>query len=434
MRLFISSLSSSDSVPITDISFGTEIAVDLGNQYRSGGYILGSTCLYFNGNYYGTGQSTVDTGERGIIWKWNPTTEVFTYDEIYGVFSQAEAIQHRFPSIIITNDGYIYCAATDPHGSTIRVYRSDNTEDITGFTEVSNTGTSGGTNAYPSLYLDGNDLVISHRNTGTTSSGAGNIEFVHGLWRATIGVWSWNRINLYENTDGSAGLNRRVVYPTFPKQLVNNNWVYFISNPRSGDGGSEQYFSQVVLKTQDYNTFYNLEGTWSKNIVANGIITIAERPNITIRDNGAGKGVGLQMISIVNDIFVGYYYDWDAGKHYIQWYDGAWNTRDVQALLDPLYGYDGGIDGIYKMGNYYYYFSVVDSNLDRKIYRSEIPFNTFEEVHDLGNDATSTRLSSRFPSNVITEQKSLLIGSNGTGTMGDGYNPTTLKYNIVIFK
>lgn len=437
MKAFFSSLSGLPSDRVYNMIIGSDIEVAITNHARSGNYILGSMCLEFNGNYYGTGNTPPQDREKGIIWKYDPTTDIFTWGLCYGNSTGTETIMHRTPSLIIDDNGYIYTAGGDPHSDEIIITRSSSPESITEFNHLPATGIIGGVCAYPSLYLYGNDIIISHRNTGVTFFGAGDEEFMHSTWRATIGVWSWQRMDLYKNRDGTNPDNREVMYPTFPKQSVNNEWEYLLTSPRSGNWGGEEYYDQLVLKTKDWLTFYNIEETASRNISVNGGIPILDRPDYSIKNNGRTKGVHLQTVSIVNDVFVGVYYDWDNEKHYIRWYDGSWHEQDVQTILSPNYGYGGAFRDIRKIGSKYYIsYSKNESDiLSNRLVETKIPFTEFKELKHFGYDTDEGYIprSPAFPTNIDTIQKTILIGSSGGGNVTDGYGVNPLVYNIINF-
>ncbi len=412
MKLFFNSLKHQNNT----INFGTEIQVFISEHHRSGGYLVGPSSIEYNGNYYGTGQKLLPE-EEGIIWKFNPLTEIFTNAEIYGAASSSETIQHRYPSILFDGDGHIIIAATDPHNTTVRIYKSDNPEDITGFTViksiVSNT-------SYPCLSWNTfNELIIWHRDIGT---GSGADRYVGSIYKLNMTTLNFTTLKLIQSA--STGDSDRRIYTTHPKQKVNNTWEYLVCNQRMGNAGTEEYNEQFVLKTMDFNTFHNLEETYSKNVDSLGIITEAERVNFSVADDIPLKGVGLINASIVNDIYVSYYYDWDAGIHYLQWFDGSWHTKDIQ-FLDIPYGDDGGVNSMYKLGNFYY-ISIRDNATNHEfVYKSSIPFNSFEKVHDYSEITGLGRSNVIFPVNIADEQKTIALGIRFL---------ESIIYNVVTFE
>jgi hypothetical protein len=124
----------------------------------------GWQAYFYSGTYNRT--YVVFMGDRADSPMYN---YIFYYDHDTGLFSDYEIVTssasgelHLHATMVIDDEGYIYTCVESSHNSSIKIYKSDNPEDITSFTQIN---TLTGSYAYPRMdFTENGRLVIIARN------------------------------------------------------------------------------------------------------------------------------------------------------------------------------------------------------------------------------------------------------------------------------
>jgi len=292
-----------------------------------GAPLFNPTCVYKNGRTYFTwkrnqnssdGQPIVGEYYEGKI-RYTILSDVYTPILDY----------HDHPTLVVDADGYIWVfleqhATTSPH-----TYRSTKPYNITKFTKIVEGVTA--RVDYPKTYVYPNGNFIQWLRTGALG------EVGLGVRTSTDGV-TWSSIQkVTEATSEQSAVDYRH-YPYIPTNWVNNGEFNIVLFKRIGDAGTELYIRVWHLKTMDGVTYYNEQGTFSKDVVADGFITETElNDNCLIWHNPDGE-VG-QYTFIMNGII-----------HISKSVDSLYYYNNGWQLIEGALPYRGG----FPMGSDFY--------------------------------------------------------------------------------
>lgn len=341
--------------------------------------------LYFNGSTYITGYEDNVTYNQAWIIKQTGLDQI-DYNSVGDgtVAVGMESNNHPAPMLVIDNLGYIFVIQNAFHVYPFRVWKSNNPEDISSFTELANFGSQ---LSYLGLVRQENSNCWFISRKG----GAGDYSHV---------VVNVNLVNpaLYTQTqicDSDASGNNVRHYPLMPKRYGSSD--YYVGGIAHRLDSPITYYKNSIWITQDFDTFENIEQTFSKTISVSGPITIAElEANFAYvgtdsdRTNQRGEG---RIIHIDNDIFhlcvkedestyqlrkytigVGFVGSFDFN---LPWFYGG-NTSGIQGIMVSYIYYIGGNiiitsafnDGISNEVRFY----TISKNLTNFSYKYTVPF------------------------------------------------------------
>ena len=227
-------------------------------------------CYYKNGNFYIAYPKNFNNNMNVVLHKFSGS--VFSGGNVIINGIPGEADGHAQPSIILDDSGYIYVARQYNTGETaittgIALYKSDSPYDLVNFTKIDEVFVGVDEHPYPKLARLNNDIYIFTRyGTGDYTLGVSKIipsiafyeliavgDTYKGYWGLTA-TEDETRITL------SCGILEGTIYNMY----------------RIG-----------VITTTDGVNWTNWQGTWSKNVVADGVITETEFITNCIIENGA---------------------------------------------------------------------------------------------------------------------------------------------------
>lgn len=207
----------------------------------------------------------------------------------------SDEFNHPVPYLWAENN-HVYIGQTNTHNDPIDIFKSNDENDIrSGFTKLTSIP---GLNAYPQLFKANDDtLVILVR---VFSQGVGNFNLA--IQKSNSGIEGvFSELLLTENTVGYRH------YPSAPN-CYGTQTKNFIATDFRNDDFESNYFAAALYETTDFITFSNYQGTFSKNVVLNGPLTMAEiDANYMINGNTANDlaSYGFFNFIIVNDVLYG---------------------------------------------------------------------------------------------------------------------------------
>jgi hypothetical protein len=415
---------------LLDQDSGNRILSETGFQFHnSKNSIITPAILQYGDYVYASGAGLPSEENPLFIFKYDIKNETLQIELIDGEATAADPITHRYPSILRDADGYLYATATNAHNTAFQIFKTLIPDDISTFQLINQT--SGSNGAYPTTRLIGSKMWIYGRSIGV--GGYSPTGYLGGLWSVDLETNAKTYTPLLQNTSAVTGDRR--IYPAGLIQDIRNSWYYVLFMQRIG-ATDAKYVTQYVLKTTDYNTFWNIDETYSHNVGTSGVILEADRSNFAIRTNGESAtpiSAHELVASVVDDVFVSCYLDVN-GDHYMQWYNGTWNTKNVQSDLNPRLNGNGGIYEISKLNGKYYIIVLEDITSSAKLYETEIPFNSFTLIKTWYKESQTyaSRTWSSFCQNIDSADQTVLLGNRGDGDSVTGYTPTILKWNHII--
>lgn len=236
-----------------------------------GVWTYGPNCLYFNGSTYSTFKQHLSVGQRPIVTKYNGTTTTSYLDSNFPTNSN----YHHHPTLCIDSSGYIYLIFEN-HGAITSMYKSDNPEDITGFSLLQRTGTPEVLD-YPKTYSFTDGFIQIGRRTS---------DYGLACSLSSDGIsWTKQGIALIANESqpGETFTDPRY-YPMCPINPVSDGFIHQPFTKRITKPGSTITFPFPRLhwlKTptniaERGKVWYNFDETWNKNVYLNGEITATE--------------------------------------------------------------------------------------------------------------------------------------------------------------
>jgi hypothetical protein len=220
-----------------------------------------------DGMYYIALMGRIDKNRDIYIIKYNPLTNEVEQEQriIIGIATQDI---HRSPCIDIDSDGNILVLfeeliAPNSHGSPLRIYKTTTPFDLSTLTLL-NTITFRWSN--PVFWVNGSNITVGAR--GTNSS----VTFIRGqFWYYTStdgGATFSSPIKVYDSDNEDT----QVAYVT--KIHSYDGTEYYVYNERSNTQAT--WTLVAVFKRISGSTFGNVDGSWTKDVVATSSITRTE--------------------------------------------------------------------------------------------------------------------------------------------------------------
>lgn len=198
-------------------------------------------------------------------------------DKIHPIGRSPGSDVHAQPSGIMVGNK-LYVGQEIPHDTPIRLFRANNDNDVYSFEEPATT--IGTFNAY---------AIFFHLQDGRYVQLGQGINSVE----ATINIGDSNFSNWGATTKFAERIAPNANYQSVPLnyEISADGWKYFCVNVREVGTGDEWY-ERCLLKTQDFDTFYNFTETFSKQLSVQGTISAAELvANFLYYDPGASDGL-----------------------------------------------------------------------------------------------------------------------------------------------
>lgn len=314
----------------TILSFSTPNSKEIGSYGASNQ----PKNIWYDGKTFITGQNNSNDNNSPIVIEYDSSDGTLSLELVY-TLTNADPLEHARPSII-EYGGFIYVAVVNGHGQEILIFKSNSLgTSRNGFTLHH---TIPGAYGYQSLKIvDNNRLMIFCRGTNPVSTP--NMSQII-LLSDPNDFTNFNEISV---TDADYINTQDRHYPSDIKHYENNNWHYFGISIRHEDGGiGGFFFAQAIYKTQDFTTFWNLDETFSKDVITNGEIThtelfdnfvfIGDLANRTLDDI-----VGGVFAIVINDVLYNSYYDTNNNLYkFMKVENGIITLQDSPFLSDPL--------------------------------------------------------------------------------------------------
>jgi hypothetical protein len=233
----------------------------LGGSFRG---LTAPIMWWFNGSTYGVGYQGNATNNK--VWIVKQTGLNVTSTAVNNGTSLPEPLNHPTPLIYINEaTGYIYVIQNQFHVDSFDVWKSDNPEDITGFTKV--TG---------SFDTDGSYLVMNKYSgtnvTFTTRSDDAPNGFDHNVLEVDL-----DNPSGYTDTlvcEGDYATNDSWFYPTEVNRYGTSS--YYVGGAAVLDYSEQKVYMKGIWITTNFDTYENIAQTYSKNIPATSALTFSE--------------------------------------------------------------------------------------------------------------------------------------------------------------
>tara|TARA_R110002012_G_scaffold321174_1_gene547901 strand:+ start:10038 stop:11288 length:1251 start_codon:yes stop_codon:yes gene_type:complete len=253
--------------------------------------------LWHNGSTYSLGYENNITNNQVWIVK---QTGFNIESNTVGIGTVApEPLNHPTPLLIIDDLGYIYVIQNSFHVSPFNLWRSDNPEDISSFSLIGQFDTDG---AYLTMISQNNtNAVFVTRNSLASSDG-----FHQSILEVNLLTAAYTKTQLTYADYNTTGIRH---YPLFTYHKVGNSNIYygFINHRRDSD---LTYLKVSAWKSTDLVTFSNLDETFSKDVVSNGVLTNAELEAnfkfVESSTNDLNRTIFQGAIQVDDDIYVAY--------------------------------------------------------------------------------------------------------------------------------
>lgn len=364
--------------------------------------------LWWNDNitYFAATEENTVSNNKIQSYTYNHITKRFFNTTVGSGTTVQDSFNH--PRAFIWYEGdYLYTGQSNPHNGVIDIFKSDvQIENDGGFSSI--TGVSG-SNSYPKIFTTKDNKACICIRTG---SSAPNFDLAVNLSSAGI-EGTFTQIKITANT-----VNDFRFYNESPVLYGTQTKHYLVGNVRSQT--NSQYFTQVLLVTYDFNTYYNYEETFSKNVVSTSEITNAEiSSNFLI--NGDFSTVtdtsGYMMTIQVDDVFYGVCEKEGTSDHYIFKVE----NKVLTETLVTIPNFDRN-KYLYYNGNNILITCRVDEGggvIKNKIYGSPLDLSSFTEVFSV--DADSGQPILNLPENLDTVIGEYAIPISITGNDLDIY-------------
>ena len=385
---------------IDDFYYKYNLNTSISDVIYTGSYggLVTPKSTFNKGDTYITGVTDEST-RNPVIYRYRSSNNSIVGVDV-GTIDNIDPLEHQHPAVIIVDD-YVYVFMVNGHGEDIKIWKSNTVNIEDGFTLFNTiTGT-------PFTYLnatkknDDSIYFLSRVGFGGTN------EFGHTIGRSNKNDYTtWSVQNItdpnYSTTD-----NRH--YPNIPTPY-NNEWYYFCINLRNETNTPEVYFAQAYYKTKDFETYYSLDESFSKNISLSGVITASEvESNLTYIGSTSAEStyVGASLGCVVNDVVYNAYFD---VLDYWKFYKIENGIKTEYPCLIPNLNTNSNF-------SYNIRFKYNGNNLvligDRKIWSCNLDFSNLQIIYDYGNDSVSTIADATLlPNNLNLVYGDYIFGGN----------------------
>lgn len=235
---------------------------------------------------------------------------------------------HSITSIEASGDN-IYITQENPHDTPLVVYKSFDNLDYTNY----NTPFTIGTKVSYTHYIEQADGTFVNWARGYQVGDTG----YYGIWitKSSSGFETWgSQIQITARPTGNDSFLRHYPFLPWSRVKVGNKYFTLIAC-RKDDGeltGSIWFYRFYVLTTEDFNIYTNLEGTYSRNVSSDGVITDALlSANFKYHEMDTDETQGYSPVVGISP--TGNFYSCiknSNGTGYsFKYYDGSWHSKAI---------------------------------------------------------------------------------------------------------
>lgn len=254
------------------------------------GRIVAPKSVFHLGATYVTGRKSNPNRDPLLIRYLAGTIDIIQV----GVIDFFDNLYHQNPAILII-DNYIYIIAVNGHGREMKIWKSDTLDMMDGFTLLYE---KAGDYGYccPYLLAD-NSIIIYTRSTGGSDT--------YSLLYLKSPAGDYTSLTDVYVTTAQFGTYGYRHYPSSIKHYGTNTYHYFGISLRRESG--EIYFAQIIFKTLDFETYYNVDESFSKDVTVDPIDTTELNDYYTIIGDTSNDSVyvGTQSTIVLNDVLYG---------------------------------------------------------------------------------------------------------------------------------
>ncbi len=227
---------------------------------------------YYNNKVWFIAQVNVNGVQTNYMWYYDLLTKSYSAKKDLVAPGVSGSDNHHIAPIMLSNDGYIlyaYDNVSNSHNRGIIIKRSNAPENYSNFSTVFDGYAQGYFMAYPNLFKFPNGKIML---LWRGEPGAGSNYHNCGMF-STNGGQTWGSpFKIVDEISGVSGITDPVNY--YIISGANNKYLGMMVILRNGSGGKMKrvYYYQ----TEDGETWYNAQRTFSKNVITNGSITPSE--------------------------------------------------------------------------------------------------------------------------------------------------------------
>lgn len=283
--------------------------------------------LYAQGTIYLNG-ATLIAYSRHNSNPYNQGVSFFRYDSGYGLrrpyvglLPNATVDNHALTPLFQDTTGYFYAYRENPHSTPIEIFKSRAINDISVWEKLSETIGPADLLAYPKAIPDGSGNAVAWLRSWTGTDSFGVIQYRASAGGQTFG----SGVQLLAQVDESVFGGRH--YPTLPLRYLANGWYFLEITFR--DDPSINWRTRYVLKTQNFEDFFNFQETFSEDITSSSIST-AELANYQAYSTASGKNMYAPVSSVdANGNYFSIVTDGDDNYFILYFAGGAWQTKAI---------------------------------------------------------------------------------------------------------
>lgn len=389
------------------LDFQYRISEAISDVLYTGSYggLVTPKCVFHKGDTYMTGTDD-NTNRNPVLFRYRQSDDSVVGVDV-GTIDNFDPLFHQHPSIFIKED-FIYIMMVNGHGQDIKIWKSNTTDIADGFTLFH---TITGNFSYVDVYSKPNgSLYFLSRTLGGMNHQIGVSD--------TEDYTSWT-VTQITNPDFSTTDNRH--YPNIPIPYGNNDWFYFCINLRNETNtptDTETYFGHAYYKTQDFETFYSLDETYSKNISIDGVFTPSEiETNLTYVGSTSDDRnyVGASWGCVINDEIYNAYYDSNISYWKFYKINALGVKTEFQCFIPNV---QTTVNFSYNFSFYYNENNLIIRTSTRKFYTSDLSFNNQVEYFDITESSGEVLANATIPPYNFKDVSGKYLLGGATSSLG----------------
>lgn len=379
-----------------------------------------------NATYFFGNQSYTVNNNRIKLFKLNHNDDTFqSYDVGSGTDAQ-DIYDHPRTAGYINDSGYIYCFQSNPHNGQVDLWKSDNPYDISAFTEITGIG---GSNSYIQLSTTCTNKFLLGIRTGSIQP---NFDLAYNMSSDNTPEGTFT---LQQVTDKTETDFRFYNFWARKNGTSTKDWVVTQLRDESGGTPDNEYYATAVFYTTDYETFYNIAGTSSKDVTVTPFTASEVYANYMLQGSDADRTPDLDVPSVLqvaDDLYIASRDVIDDTK-YSLWYiqsDGTTSKIDLNTRIPNISDYKMQNVRLYYNGNNLIICTRNDDNgtYSSELWTADLSLNTFKR-HLVRTNAWTGEETFMLPENLheVTGTYAFYYGLSDSDTF-DMY-VTTNKFN-----
>lgn len=227
---------------------------------------------YYNNKVWFIAQVNVSGVQTNYMWYYDLLTKTYSAKKDLLAPGVSGSDNHHIAPIMLSDDGYIlyaYDNVSTSHNRGIIVKRSTSPEDYNNFATVFDGYAQGFFMGYPNLFKFPNGKIML---LWRGEPGVGSDYHNCGMFSSDGGQTWGSPFKIVDEITGIVGITDPINY--YIVSGSNNKYLGMMVIVRNGSAGKNKRI--YYYQTEDGETWYNSERTFSKNVVTNGSITPAE--------------------------------------------------------------------------------------------------------------------------------------------------------------